>query len=171
MTTTLLSKLQQYLHQNVKARVVSLLFLPMTWLVVIYLGSLATLFITSIWTVDNFTNKVIRTFTLQNFIEIASDKAYLNVTIRTLLIAFSVTILCVIIALPMSFFMARIVSPKYRPVLIALAITPLWASYLVKIYAWRTMMNPESGFLTWLLTPFGLNSPGYGLVAVVLALT
>lgn len=171
MTTTLLSKLQQYLHQNVKARVVSLLFLPLTWLVVIYLGSLATLFITSIWTVDNFTNKVIRTFTLQNFIEIASDKAYLNVTIRTLLIAFSVTILCVIIALPMSFFMARIVSPKYRPVLIALAITPLWASYLVKIYAWRTMMNPESGFLTWLLTPFGLKSPGYGLVAVVLALT
>ena len=171
MTTTLLSKLQQYLHQNIKARVVSLLLLPMTWLVVIYLGSLATLFITSIWTVDNFTNKVIRTFTLQNFIEIASDKAYLNVTIRTLLIAFSVTILCVIIALPMSFFMARIVSPKYRPVLIALAITPLWASYLVKIYAWRTMMNPESGFLTWLLTPFGLKSPGYGLVAVVLALT
>ena len=44
----------------------------MTWLVVIYLGSLATLFITSIWTVDDFTNKVIRTFTLQNFIEIAS---------------------------------------------------------------------------------------------------
>lgn len=171
MTTTLLSKTQQYLHQNIKARVVSLLLLPMTWLVVIYLGSLATLFITSIWTVDNFTNKVIRTFTLQNFIEIASDKAYLNVTIRTLLIAFSVTILCVIIALPMSFFMARIVSPKYRPVLIALAITPLWASYLVKIYAWRTMMNPESGFLTWLLTPFGLKSPGYGLVAVVLALT
>ena len=171
MKTTLLSKTQQYLHQNIKARVVSLLLLPMTWLVVIYLGSLATLFITSIWTVDNFTNKVIRTFTLQNFIEIASDKAYLNVTIRTLLIAFSVTILCVIIALPMSFFMARIVSPKYRPVLIALAITPLWASYLVKIYAWRTMMNPESGFLTWLLTPFGLKSPGYGLVAVVLALT
>jgi len=171
MNSTLVNKTQQYLHQNVKARIVSLLLLPMTWLVVIYLGSLATLFITSIWTVDDFTNKVIRTFTLQNFIEIASDKAYLNVTIRTLLIAISVTIVCVIIAVPMSFFMARIVSPKYRPVLIALAITPLWASYLVKIYAWRTMMNPESGFLTWLLSPFGLKSPGYGLVAVVLALT
>ncbi len=171
MNSTLVNKTQQYLHQNVKARIVSLLLLPMTWLVVIYLGSLATLFITSIWTVDDFTNKVIRTFTLQNFIEIASDKAYLNVTIRTLLIAISVTIVCVIIAVPMSFFMARIVSPKYRPVLIALAITPLWASYLVKIYAWRTMMNPESGFLTWLLSPFGLKSPGYGLIAVVLALT
>jgi putative spermidine/putrescine transport system permease protein len=171
MSTNSLAKVQQYLHKNIKARITALLLLPMTWLVVIYLGSLAALFITSIWTVDDFTNKVIRTFTLENFIEILSDRAYLNVTIRTLLIAASVTILCALIAIPMSFFMARVVSPKLRPVLIALAITPLWASYLVKIYAWRTMMSPESGFLNWLLSPIGIKSPGYGLVSVVLALT
>ena len=143
----------------------------MTWMFVIYLGSLAALFITSIWTVDDFTNKVIRTFTLENFIEILSDRAYLNVTIRTLFIALSVTLLCALIAIPMSFFMARVVSSRFRPVLIALAITPLWASYLVKIYAWRTMMSEESGFLTWMLSPFGIKSPGYGLIAVILALT
>ena len=171
MSTQSLNKVQQYLHQNIKARILSLLLLPMTWMIVIYLGSLAALFITSIWTVDDFTNKIIRTFTLQNFAEILSDRAYLNVTIRTLLIALSVTILCALIAIPMSFFMARVVSPKLRPVLIALAITPLWASYLVKIYAWRTLMSEESGFLTWLLSPLGIKSPGYGLISVVLALT
>jgi len=171
MSTQPIAKVQQYLHQNLKARILSLLLLPMTWMFVIYLGSLGALFITSIWTVDDFTNKVIRTFTLENFIEILSDRAYLNVTIRTLLIALSVTILCALIAIPMSFFMARVVSPRFRPVLIALAITPLWASYLVKIYAWRTMMSEESGFLTWLLSPIGIKSPGYGLISVVLALT
>jgi putative spermidine/putrescine transport system permease protein len=41
---------------------------------------------------------------------------------------------------------------------------PLWASYLVKVYAWRTILN-EDGILNWALSPFGLHGPGYGLVA------
>jgi len=141
MTTT--TNLRRYLHRNIGARISTLLALPLFWLVVLYIGSLAALFVTSIWKIDTFTSKVVREFTLQNFIDVFSDRAYFNVTIRTLFVAICVTLICAVIAIPMAFFMARIARPKSRPVLIALVITPLWASYLVKVYAWRTMFYPK----------------------------
>lgn len=152
-------------------RVVTLLALPMFWLLVIYIGSLAALFITSIWQIDTFTSKIIRKFTLQNFLDVFTDRAYFNVTMRTLFVALCVTIICALIAIPMAFFMARIARPKSRPVMVALVISPLWASYLVKIYAWRTMFYPEKGFINWLLEPVGISSPGFGMFAVIIGLT
>ncbi len=153
------------------ARISALLSLPVAWLGVLYIGSLCALFITSIWTIDTFTSKVVREFTLSNFIDVLTDKAYFNVTVRTVGVAIAVTIICAVLAIPMAFFIARVAKPKSRPVLIALVITPLWASYLVKIYAWRTMMAPDSGFLNWLIEPLGLSSPGFGMVAVVIGLS
>ena len=168
---TALDSIRRTLHRNVRARVATLLALPLFWLVIIYIGSLAALFITSIWKIDSFTSKVVREFTLQNFIDVFTDKAYFNVTIRTLFVAICVTLICAVIAIPMAFFMARIARAKSRPVLIALVITPLWASYLVKVYAWRTMFYPEKGFINWLIEPLGGSSPGFGMFAVIIGLT
>jgi putative spermidine/putrescine transport system permease protein len=162
---------RRYFHAHVWARITALLSLPVAWLGVLYIGSLCALFITSIWTIDTFTSKVVREFTLSNFIDVLTDKAYFNVTVRTVGVAIAVTIICAVLAIPMAFFIARVAKPKSRPVLIALVITPLWASYLVKIYAWRTMMAPDSGFLNWLIEPLGLSSPGFGMVAVVIGLS
>ena len=167
---SLIESTQRYFHAHVRARIAVLLSAPVAWLGVLYIGSLAALFITSIWKIDTFTSKVVREFTLSNFIDVLTDKAYFNVTVRTVGVAVAVTIICAVIAIPMAFFIARVAKPKSRPVLIALVITPLWASYLVKIYAWRTMMAPDSGFLNWLISPLGLSSPGFGMVAVIIGL-
>ena len=168
---SLMTNTRRYFHSHVKARIAALLSLPIAWLGVLYIGSLAALFITSVWKIDTFTSKVVREFTLSNFIDILTDKAYFNVTMRTVGVAVAVTIICAVLAIPMAFFIARVAKPKSRPVLIALVITPLWASYLVKIYAWRTMMAPDSGFLNWLISPLGLSSPGFGMVAVIIGLS
>jgi putative spermidine/putrescine transport system permease protein len=168
---SLMTNTRRYFHSHVKARIAALLSLPIAWLGVLYIGSLAALFITSIWKIDTFTSKVVREFTLSNFIDVLTDKAYFNVTMRTVGVAVAVTIICAVLAIPMAFFIARVAKPKSRPVLIALVITPLWASYLVKIYAWRTMMAPDSGFLNWLISPLGLSSPGFGMVAVIIGLS
>jgi putative spermidine/putrescine transport system permease protein len=165
------NKVKKYMQQRPTARAAFLLSLPLLWLLLIYIGSLLALFITSIWKIDTFTSKIIRQFTLQNFIDIFSDRAYFNVTVRTLFVAICVTTICAVIAIPMAFFIARVAKPKSRPVLIALLITPLWASYLVKIYAWRTMFYPEKGFITWLISPLGGQSPGFGIFAVIVGLT
>ena len=168
---SLMTNTRRYFHSHVKARIAALLSLPIAWLGVLYIGSLAALFVTSIWKIDTFTSKVVREFTLSNFIDVLTDKAYFNVTVRTVGVAVAVTIICAALAIPMAFFIARVAKPQSRPVLIALVITPLWASYLVKIYAWRTMMAPDSGFLNWLISPLGLSSPGFGMVAVIIGLS
>jgi putative spermidine/putrescine transport system permease protein len=166
-----MSSIKSLLNRRAGFRAATLLTLPLLWLVVIYIGSLFALFITSVWKIDTFTSKIIRQFTLENFIDVFTDRAYFNVTIRTLFVAICVTIICAVIAIPMAFFIARIAREKSRPVLIALLITPLWASYLVKIYAWRTMFYPESGFINWLISPLGGSSPGFGIFAVIIGLT
>jgi putative spermidine/putrescine transport system permease protein len=53
--------------------------------------------------------------------------------------------------------------------LVIAVLMPLWASYLVKAYAWRGMFS-EGGLISWLAAPFGLNTPGYGLVATTIVL-
>ena len=166
-----MSSIKSLLNRRAGFRAATLLTLPLLWLVIIYIGSLFALFITSIWKIDTFTSKIIRQFTLENFIDVFTDRAYFNVTIRTLFVAICVTVICAVIAIPMAFFIARIARAKSRPVLIALLITPLWASYLVKIYAWRTMFYPESGFINWLISPLGGSSPGFGIFAVIIGLT
>ena len=47
---------------------------------------------------------------------------------------------------------------------------PLWSSYLVKVYAWRTILSTD-GVLNWILDPIGAHGPGYGNVAVWLVMS
>ena len=54
--------------------------------------------------------------------------------------------------------MARIATPRTRNLLVVAVLTPLWASYLVKAFAWRSMLG-EEGFIAWVLDPFGIRSP------------
>ncbi len=158
-------------YRHPRAKLVGLLGAPMAWLVVVYLGSLAALFLTAFWTVDGFTGAVVRTFTLNNFIDVFTTPAYLQVMVRTIGIAISVTLLCLILAVPVAYFMARVAPHRWQPLLIAMILTPLWASYLVKVYAWRAMLNPESGVIAWFLQPLGLGGPGFGAVGIIITLT
>jgi putative spermidine/putrescine transport system permease protein len=152
-------------------RLVALLALPLTWLCVIYFAALVSLLATSFFSVDEFTNEVVRTFTWSNYQDVLTDPVYIGATLRTVGIAASVTIICAVLAVPMAFFMAKVVALRWRRILVALVITPLWASYLVKVYSWQAMVQPDTGVLAWLLKPFGLNGPGYGGVAVILTLS
>ncbi len=142
-----------------------LLAAPMLWLVVAYLGALAAIFATAFFTVDSFTNEVIPGFSLKNFQALFSS-TYAGIIGRTLLIAGLVTVVCIAIAVPFALFMARVVPPRFRSVALALVLVPLWASYLVKAYAWRTMLQPNGV----LASTFGA-STGFGFAAVVLTLT
>lgn len=173
MTTTVTSPpparpVQGFLHRNVWARLTGLLALPMAWLVLLYLIPIVLLFVTAFWTTDSFTGKLEQTFTLENFARVFNpSQPFLLTALRTLGVAAAVTILSILLAVPLSLFMAKVARPRWRPLLVALVITPLWASYLVKVYAWRVMLNPEGGFLE---STLGW-SVGYGWVAIVLVLT
>ena len=117
------------------------------------------------------TGQLVKTFTLKNFQQVFTNSAYLETMVRTVSIAVLVTVLALVIGVPLAFFMARVASSRWQPLLVALVLTPLWASYLVKVYAWRAMLQPENGVVAWFLQPFGLSGPGYGFTAIVITLT
>jgi putative spermidine/putrescine transport system permease protein len=148
------------------AQLTALLGAPLAWLVVVYIGSLVALLLTSFYSLDSFTFTVVKKAGLQNFRELLDVSVYRRVAWRTFVVALAVTIVDVALALPIAFYLAKVATPRVRRIL-AVAITlPLWASYLVKAYAWRTFLDPEGGLLRKV---FGL-SPGFGLPAIVLVL-
>ncbi|MBI3429340.1 MAG: ABC transporter permease [Actinobacteria bacterium] len=165
------SSVARWMYKRPKFRLVALLAAPTLWLVVAYLGALGALLVTAFFTIDSFTGDVVAQFNLGNFQDMLTDPAYRNVVLRTLGIALSVTLICATFAIPMAFFMAKIAKPRNQKILVALVLTPLWASYLVKIYAWRSMLEPRTGVIDWVLGPIGIRSPGFGGPAIVIGLS
>jgi putative spermidine/putrescine transport system permease protein len=137
---------------------------PLAWLVVAYLGSLAVLFIAAFWSLDDFSGQVVHSYSLDNFRTLWEGKVYREIVLRTVGVAAAVTVTDAILAFPIAFFMAKVAAPRTRNVLAVAVLMPLWASYLVKVYAWRTILN-EEGIFNWVLQPLGLHGPGYGIVA------
>jgi putative spermidine/putrescine transport system permease protein len=162
-------RLSAWLSRHPRVRLTALLSAPTLWLVVAYLGSLAVLFTSAFWTVNAFTGDVVRQPTLDNFQAILTQDVYRNVTLRSLGVAAAVTVIDALIALPMAFFMAKVAARRWRRLLLVAILTPLWASYLVKAYAWRVLLA-NGGPVDWLLGGPG-HGPGYGLPATVLVLS
>jgi putative spermidine/putrescine transport system permease protein len=137
---------------------------PVGWLVIAYLGSLAVLFVAAFWRLDEFSGLVVHDVSLDNFRTLAEGKVYRDIVLRTVGIAAAVTVTDALLAFPIAFFMAKVATRRSRGLLVVAVLMPLWASYLVKVYAWRIILA-EDGILNWALDPFGLSGPGFGLVA------
>jgi putative spermidine/putrescine transport system permease protein len=152
------------LHGRPRLQLGLLLSGPLGWLGLAYLGSLAVLFAAAFWHLDPFTSEVVRGFSFQNFQTLWDSDVYRTIALRTVAIAAAVTVTDAIVALPIAFYMAKVASPRTRGLLVVAVLMPLWSSYLVKVYAWRTILA-EEGILNWALGPLGLSGPGFGNVA------
>jgi putative spermidine/putrescine transport system permease protein len=137
---------------------------PLGWLVVAYLGSLAVLFVAAFWQLDDFSGQIVKQPTFDNFRLLWENHVYRTIALRTIGIAALVTVTDAILAFPIAFFMAKVATPRVRGLLIVGVLMPLWASYLVKVYAWREILS-EDGILNWALGPLGIKGPGFGFVA------
>ncbi|MDJ0732626.1 MAG: ABC transporter permease [Nostocaceae cyanobacterium] len=90
----------------------------------------------------------------ENYIRII-DPIYLQVIWRSLFFAVGTTIICLILGLPIAYWIAQIAPPKWRNLLLLAFVLPLWTSSLLRSYAWITILRP-TGLLNSLLTYFGL---------------
>jgi putative spermidine/putrescine transport system permease protein len=158
-------RLADLFHSRPRLQVSALLAGPVGWLVIGYLGSLAVLLAASFWTLGELSGEVQQTFTLDNYEQIFTEPVYRSIAARTVLIAALVTVTDALLALPLAFYMAKVAGPRAKGMLVVAVLMPLWSAYLVKVYAWRTILS-EEGALNWALAPFGLDGPGYGNVAV-----
>lgn len=126
----------------------------------------------SFWLVrDGF---LVHEWNLQNYAKLFHNPVYVEVLLRTMRIAASVTFLSLLLAYPLAYFMSFHAGMR-KELLYQLVIVPLWVSYLVRGYAWKTILGSDgvlNGFLQYLHitrepVAFFLYSP----FAVVLMLT
>ena len=130
---------------------------PLAWFLVIYIGSLAVLFVTAFWYLDVFTSEIVHDFTLQNFQTLWENDVYRTITLRTVGIAAAVAVSDVLLSFPLAYYAARLATPRMRNALLIAVVLPLWANYLVRVFAWKIILTP-SGFLNWLVELTGVGS-------------
>ncbi len=152
-------------HGRPRLQVGTLLAGPLGWLVVGYIGSLLVLLVAAFWSVDSLSGETVRSLTTDNFKTLADDSVYREVAQRTVLVAAAVTLTDALLAFPIAFYMAKVAKPRVRGLLIVAVLMPLWSFYLVKVYAWQTMLS-TNGVVNWALDPIGLSGPGFGTTAV-----
>src|SRR5207253_7702937 len=131
-------------------RLLLLLSPPLLWMLVVYLGALAFLFLTAFWRQDPLTAAIVQDWGFQNFRALLAEGVYRQIAIRTVGIALAVTLTDVVLAFPIAYYAARIASPRVRTFLLLSMVLPLWSSYLVRVYAWRTILSGD-GLLNWSL--------------------
>jgi spermidine/putrescine transport system permease protein len=145
---------------------------PLLWVGLFLLLPYALMFAHSFWAVRN--GFIVHEWNLGNFKVLFSNPVYAQVLFRTMRIAASVTLLSLLLGYPLAYYVSFHARAR-KELLYQLVIVPLWVSYLVRGYAWKTILGSEgvlNGFLQYFHfthepVAFLLYSP----FAVVLVLT
>jgi putative spermidine/putrescine transport system permease protein len=150
-------RLSRALYAHPRGRLGLLLGPAVFWLLVFYLVALVLLLLTSLWQQDVFTAELVRKWTLSNYDKLFSGEGglWLRVFARTVGLAAAVTAVCIALAFPLAWFMARVAKPKWRTLLFLLVVVPLWSSVLVRIFSWRTILGGQ-GLLNQILVDLGV---------------
>jgi len=144
-------------YRHPRLQLLLLIAPPAGWFGVIYLGSLAVLFVAAFWYLDPLTSAIKHDLTLKNFQTLLSNPIYRTITLRTVGTAALVTVLDALLAFPVAYYMARYAGTRTRAAMFILVMLPLWSSYLVRVYAWRVILG-ENGPLEWTLSLFGIQN-------------
>ncbi|WP_122665256.1 ABC transporter permease [Pseudomonas viridiflava] len=131
-----------------------LLIPPLIWFGAVYLGSLLSLLWQGFYTFDDFSMTVTPDLTLSNFAALLQP-ANFDVIKRTLTMAIAVSIASGIIAFPIAYYMARYTRGKTKAFFYIAVMLPMWASYIVKAYAW-TLLLAKGGVAQWFIQHLGL---------------
>jgi putative spermidine/putrescine transport system permease protein len=149
-------RISGFLWRRPWLKALSLLTPPLAVFLLVYIGALAALLITAFWTANSFTATIEHTWSLANYrIVFSTAQPYLHIAALTLEIAAAVTVTDALLAFPLAYFMARLASRRTRAVLFVMVLLPLWSSYLVRIYAWQTILAHD-GAINWSLAKIGL---------------
>jgi spermidine/putrescine transport system permease protein len=146
---------------------------PLAWVTAFLLLPYALLFCYSFWTVSP-AQAIVHSWTLDNYRELLRVNVYLQTLFRSMWIAARVMIFSLLLGYPLAYYLA-FHAGKRKDLLYQLVIIPLWVSYLVRAYAWKTILGSD-GVLNTLLqyvhvTSHPLQFLLYSPFAVVLTLT
>ncbi len=95
-------------------------------------------------------------FTLNNFITIISDAKYQKVFINSLAFAFIATIICLVLAYPIAYFISQ-TSEKVQKLMVVFIMLPMWTNILIRTYSWLVLLE-DAGIVNTLLNRIGMES-------------
>jgi spermidine/putrescine transport system permease protein len=146
---------------------------PLLWVTVFLLVPYAILFCYSFWSVSS-AQTIVHNWNLQNYLQLARNPIYLQVLFRSMRIAASVTVFALLLGYPLAYYLS-FHAAKRKDLLYQLVIIPLWASYLVRGYAWKTILGSDgvlNGLLQYLhITHRPVEFFLYSPFAVIITLT
>src|SRR5258707_7545614 len=146
---------------------------PVLWVAVFLLVPYALLFCYSFWSVSP-SQVIVPSWTLDNYRQLFRVNVYLQTMFRSMWIAARVTIFSLLLGYPLAYYLS-FYAGKRKDLLYQLVIIPLWVSYLVRAYAWKTILGSDGVLNTLLqyvhLTRHPLEFLLYSPFAVVLTLT
>ena len=146
---------------------------PVAWVAAFLLVPYFLMFCYSFWSVSAL-QVIVHSWSLANYHELLSKSVYLQTLFRSMWIAARVTVLSLLLGYPLAYYLS-FHAGKRKDVMYQLVIIPLWVSYLVRAYAWKTILGSD-GVLNTLLQYAHLSSHLLGFLlyspfAVVLTLT
>jgi spermidine/putrescine transport system permease protein len=146
---------------------------PLLWVTVFLLIPYAILFCYSFWSVSSL-QVIVHTWTFQNYLQLVRNPIYLEVLFRSMRIAGAVTLCALLLGYPLAYYLS-FHAAKRKDLFYQLVIIPLWASYLVRGYAWKTILGSDgvlNGLLQYLhITHRPVEFLLYSPFAVIITLT
>ena len=141
-------------------------FSPYIWLVLFFFIPLAIIFKISIsvseWGMPPYQDIFVNNdgfkinITLENYVYILSDFYYIRSFLNSIVLAFISTFFCILIGFPLAFYIATS-DIKLRNILLILVIIPFWSSFLLRVYAWKIILQ-NNGVLNLILLKLGIIS-------------
>jgi putrescine transport system permease protein len=139
---------------------------PYIWLVLFFFIPLAIIFKISIsvseWGMPPYQDIFVNNdgfkinITLENYFYILSDFYYIRSFLNSIVLAFISTFFCILIGFPLAFYIATS-DIKLRNILLILVIIPFWSSFLLRVYAWKIILQ-NNGILNLILLKLGIIS-------------
>jgi spermidine/putrescine transport system permease protein len=146
---------------------------PLLWVLLFLLVPYGLLFCYSFWSVSP-SQTIVHSWTLDNYRELFRVNVYLQTLFRSMWIAARVMIFSLLLGYPLAYYLSFYAGPR-KDLFYQLVIIPLWVSYLVRAYAWKTILGSDGVLNTLLqyvhLTKHPLEFLLYSPFAVVLTLT
>lgn len=145
---------------------------PFLFAVALLAVPMATIFLFSLWSQDFL--DIDTTLTLKNYSEAASDPIYRLLLVRSLWISGVVTLVTVVTAFPVAYFISFHVAPERKSLWLFLVTIPFWTSYLIRVFLWKVILGFNGVLNTSLLSLGFIEEPLtfilYNLNAVVITL-
>ena len=146
---------------------------PLVWVVLFLLVPYGLLFCYSFWSVSP-SQTIVHSWTVDNYRELFRVNVYLQTLFRSMWIAARVMTFSLLLGYPLAYYLSFYAGPR-KDLFYQLVIIPLWVSYLVRAYAWKTILGSDGVLNTLLqyvhLTKHPLEFLLYSPFAVVLTLT